>query len=43
MVRDEESLVCPNCGSKEIVLLESTGEMYCKKCGTILEEELLRA
>jgi len=38
-----EETVCPNCGSSEIGIIESTQEKYCKKCGTILEEELIRA
>ena len=40
MAKLKEKLVCPNCGSTDIGKVEDTGELYCKSCGTVLEEEM---
>ncbi len=40
MVKSKEKLACPNCGSTDIGKLKDTGELYCKSCGTVLEEEM---
>jgi transcription factor IIIB 90 kDa subunit len=32
---------CPNCGSKDIELIESSGHAVCIQCGTVLEENTI--
>lgn len=34
-VRGEELRKCPDCGSKD--LIREQGEVYCKKCGLVVE------
>jgi transcription initiation factor TFIIB len=36
-----ENLKCPECGSTELIEDESRGELVCKKCGCVLEEEFI--
>ncbi|MCD6547615.1 MAG: hypothetical protein J7K22_03625 [Nanoarchaeota archaeon] len=36
----EIKLFCPECGSSELARNES-GELYCRKCGTVIEESML--
>ncbi len=33
---------CSQCGSKEIDFKPHTEENFCKKCGTVIEEELVK-
>ena len=35
---DKVKIFCPNCGSSEIEKSPENGDVYCKKCGTIIEE-----
>lgn len=37
---DEESLVCPECGSTDIVVDPETNELVCRNCGYVIHEEL---
>jgi len=34
-IKAEESIVCPDCGSSDIV--KENNELYCKKCGLVLD------
>lgn len=34
-VRAEDDFICPDCGCKEMV--KEKGEIYCKKCGYVIE------
>ena len=34
-VRAEDDITCPECKSKDIV--KQKGEIYCKKCGYVIE------
>ncbi len=36
-----EKLKCPECGGTEFIEDESRGELVCKKCGYVLEEEFI--
>ncbi len=36
-----EKLKCPECGGEEFIEDESRGELVCKKCGYVLEEEYI--
>lgn len=33
-----QELSCPQCGSKEIVFIEATGEYVCKRCGYVISQ-----
>lgn len=37
MKREDKVRKCPECGSKDIEI--DGDEMYCKKCGLVIEEE----
>ncbi len=36
-----DEIVCPECGSKRLVFDQERGEVYCKNCGTVIEEDIL--
>ncbi len=39
MVLKKEKLVCPNCGSENIIYDPKTGEYICKDCGYVVRQE----
>ncbi|WP_243669211.1 hypothetical protein [Vulcanisaeta sp. JCM 16161] len=36
-----ERLVCPNCGSTDIVFDPERGELVCRHCGLVIEEHVM--
>nr|WP_243665755.1 TFIIB-type zinc ribbon-containing protein [Vulcanisaeta sp. JCM 16159] len=36
-----EKLVCPNCGSTDIVFDPERGELVCRHCGLVIEEHVM--
>ena len=34
---------CPSCGNKKIVTDQSTGELFCEKCGFVFVEKITDA
>ncbi len=38
----ELNLICPQCGSNKIARTTDRIEMYCQKCGTVMEDELIK-
>ncbi len=39
--KEEKKGLCPSCGSNKTIKDPNTGEVYCAKCGTIIEEEVV--
>jgi len=41
-IRVNTMIVCPQCGSDKLGKASDRIERYCKSCGSVIEEELIR-
>ena len=37
----EDEIICPQCGSKDVIKDEKRGEIVCAKCGTVIQEQII--
>ena len=38
---DEKQIICPNCGSNDIITDETRGEKICSQCGLVIEDRMV--